>query len=542
MEQQQQKALGAFYTNRAAVDFLVDWALRGAGDRCLDPSCGDGRFLSAALAGGAGEAHGLDVNPEAIAVCRRLLAERRQRCSLAAADFFTVAPEALPAFDAVIGNPPFVRYQRFGDASRTLALASALRLGVRLTRLTSTWAPFLLHAAQFLRPGGRLAMVVPAEITQTQYGLPTLNALLAHFASVTLIAFDRNLFSEVQAETYLLLADGYGGRSRSVKLIPLADAKALSGLTAERLEVPDQGHSVALDQDARFIEAFLSSGERRAWNRLKADRRVVPLAQLGTVSNGYVSGDNQFFHRSRADAGRLGLPEDWLLPTARNARTLVGLDFTAADLDEQEQAGRALHLVVPQVASDLDSEPLQRFCREGEQRGTQRRYKCRTRNPWWKVPGLSRPDVLLTYMTGSRPRAVVNRVDALFSNSLHGLHLEDPSTAEAVALLFHNSLTLLSHEIEGRSYGGGILKLEPTEMASVRVPTATAAQRPDLFDQVDALLRAQQYEQAIDVVDEAVLRQQLRISRADLAQVDGARCRLRERRNNRNKRHPPEDR
>lgn len=538
MEQAQRKALGAWYTDQSVVDFLADWAARDPNDRLIDPSCGDGRFLAAALARGAAEVCGLDLDNNAIEQCKQRFREQPEPVTLQAADFFAVSPASFRAFDAVIGNPPFVRYQRFDKHSRALALESALRVGVRLTRLTSTWAPFLLHAIQFLRPGGRLAMVVPAEITQTQYGLPTLNALLGNFATLTLVAFERNLFADAQAETYLLLADGFGGQSRSVNLVPLRDAQGLQTLTPERVGAADNEHTIELGNGARFVEAFLSGSERRAWNRIKANDRVKPIGQLGQVTNGYVSGDNDFFHRTREQAAAEGLPGTWLLPTARNARSLLGLEFTGDDIRDHERAARAMHLVVPESGLLGDEVALERFCADGEARDTHQRFKCRTRNPWWQVPGLSRPDLLLTYMTGSRPRAAVNRADALFCNSLHGLTLHRETDASTIALLFHNSLTLLSHEIEGRSYGGGILKLEPTEMATVRLPTPdnTIADINSLMHETDTLLRSGQYDQAIEGVDNATLRDHLRVSRNDILQLRGARERLLERRKHRNRR------
>ena len=41
--------------------------------------------------------------------------------------------------------------------------AAALRQGVRLSGLSSSWASGLVHASGFLKPEGRLAMVLPAE-------------------------------------------------------------------------------------------------------------------------------------------------------------------------------------------------------------------------------------------------------------------------------------------------------------------------------------------------------------------------------------------
>ena len=114
---------------------------------------------------------------------------RNVACVLMERDFFSVTPDVLGPFDLIVGNPPFIRYQSFRGENRRRALEAALRVGVRLTGLTSSWAPFVLHAMQFVAPGGDLAMVVPAEILQTQYGLPTLRALTKHFRSVSLLPF-----------------------------------------------------------------------------------------------------------------------------------------------------------------------------------------------------------------------------------------------------------------------------------------------------------------------------------------------------------------
>lgn len=58
-------------------------------------------------------------------------------------DFLLSEPE--PRFDAVVGNPPYVRYQSFSGKERTTAKRAALRAGVSLTNLASSWAAFALH-------------------------------------------------------------------------------------------------------------------------------------------------------------------------------------------------------------------------------------------------------------------------------------------------------------------------------------------------------------------------------------------------------------
>jgi adenine-specific DNA methylase len=510
-----------------------------AGSRVMDPSCGDGRFLEAAADRGASTVIACDRNPVALAETRACLAGYGGRKVLLDSDFFEIDPSAFEPLDAIIGNPPFIRYQLFSGRTRSLALASALKVGVRLTRLTSSWAPFLLHAMQFLQRGGRLAMVVPAEIIQTQYGLPTLRAIARAFGSVTLLAFERNLFKEVHAETFLLLADNYGGSTagtESVRLVPLHDLEELEIKAHTVLRPPGSVEvDVTAETGARLTTAFLSTRERHVWSKLRSHPSVVTLDQLGIVTNGYVSGDNKFFHVRRTDAKDRDFPREWLVPTARQSRSLRGVLYTRDDVRTLERDGIPHHLVVPSDDLFSDRAALGRFIAEGKARGVPQRYKCRVRQPWWKVPGLVRPDVLFCYMAGTQPRAAVNVANAVYANTLHGMRVSAGVDPRLVALSFHSSLALLSAEIEGRSYGGGILKLEPTELGQVRVPWPGMSNRTveKLTGEADALLRNGDYAGAVERIDNALLKDALGISEREIRVIRSARERLVSRRINR---------
>lgn len=533
----ERKALGAFYTDEAVVRALAAWALRRPDRAVMDPSCGDGRFLTAAGSLGAARLVGCDVSPAAVAVTRDRLAGSRARVEVIEADFFAVEPSAVEPVDAVVGNPPFIRYQNFAGTSRRRALESALRLGVRLTQLTSSWAPFLLHAVQFLRPGGDLAMVVPAEILRTNYGLTTLRALLGCFGTVSLYAFEENLFPDAQEETCLLLSEGYGSSCQRVWLVPLGSAAdGAREIGAGYGPRAGAGVEFAEQNLVHFAEAFLRPVERRAWQRVRRQAGVCTLASVAAVTNGYVSGDNDFFHRRSEEATAAGYPATWLFPAARSSKSLLGLHFTREDLRALEARGTAHHLLVPQ--DDLfsaDPEPLTRWIREGETRGTPERYKCRVRQPWWRVPGLARADVLVGYMAGSRPRAAVNSARAYYSNSLHGLKLCPGVPPELVALGLHSTLALLSLEMEGRSYGGGVLKVEPRELDRVVIPLPAAApdQIQEWVSRVDPLLRAGSYDDAVAEVDRLLLEIGLGLSRNVVDHLRSARRRLVERRTGR---------
>jgi hypothetical protein len=81
------------------------------------------------------------------------------------------------------------------------------------------------------------------------------------------------------------------------------------------------------------------------------------------------------------------------------------------------------------------------------------------------------------------PRLIVNPAGAWSTNLLHGVAFRpDAPSARALAVAMACSLTLLSAEVEGRAYGGGVLKLETREAERLAVPLIT---RP-LADQLAA--------------------------------------------------------
>jgi len=129
------KANGAFYTPNDVARFLVSWAVRSKNDRVLDPSHGGGVFIRAAFdrvleLGAAAEINvfGIELDSNAHqATSESLKAIGFPIDNLQQGDFFEAARKGLGQFDAVVGNPPFIRYQRFAGTMRDRAIALMLR-------------------------------------------------------------------------------------------------------------------------------------------------------------------------------------------------------------------------------------------------------------------------------------------------------------------------------------------------------------------------------------------------------------------------------
>lgn len=538
------KARGAFFTSPAIAHILTDWAIaRNAEARILDPTCGDGVFLLAAgerlrALGAPTDAireqlSGTDVHAPSLAQARAYLSEDELDATLIHADFFNLrTPAQLGAQvgwqDAVVGNPPFVRYQEYGVPARKRAAAAALAQGVRLNGLASSWAPLLVHAAGYLKPEGRLAMVVPAELLTVSYAEPIRRWLRRRFRSVSLVLFDELQF-DAEEQVVLLVAQGTGSCD-AFTLYEVRDADQL----AER-HIFDAS-SAALREDGKWTDLILPTQARQLFRQVATDR-FSRLDIYGTPELGTVTGANDYFCISDVTRAKWKLDARLLKPISPpGTKHLKGFSFTRAQWEELKLAGERVWLLHPDANSKATA--LQAYVAHGKKLKIDQAYKCTVRTPWWRPPAVPAPDLFFTYMSHRYPRLIANVSDATILNSMHGIRLkrEIPKLVrDALPLLALNSVTMLGAEVLGRSYGGGILKMEPREAAGLPVPglndirgawLVLGEQRAAL----EAELKHGGWSAVLDRVDEVLLCDVMQLPAGSVSQIREAASLLRIRR------------
>lgn len=524
------KARGAFFTPPALADFLANWAVRTSGDRVLDPSCGEAALLLAAgrrlrvLGRKAPSVAGFDLHFPSIEVGRQLLAQAGVRGDLQQVDFF-VEPSR-PKFDAIVGNPPYIRYQSFAGDGRVKAQQAALAQGVRLSGLANAWAAFVVHSSSFLKRGGRLALVLPAVLLSVNYAAPVRKFLLHRFGSVKLVMFEERVFPEVQEEVVLLFAEGTGGTPR----FEVFQVKDLHGLTAIMgMPAAEARPWTPTEADDKWTEALLPSAVASLYSSLTTAGRFTELVNWGNPDLGMVTGNNKFFTLTAQEANRLGLPRRELLRISPPGSShLRGLTFTDSAFDELAREEKRVWLFNPSV--DKPSKAALAYIETGERDGVHLAYKCAVRTPWWRVPYVRVPDLFLTYMNQDAPRLVSNDAGAAHLNSVHGVTLKPELRelgVEILPLAMLNSMTLLSAELVGRSYGGGLLKLEPKEAESLSLPSpellAGVRDRLNgLRPQTSKHLRKNHLREIVKMVDQVVLIDGLGLKPSELESLDDA--------------------
>jgi len=541
------KELGAYYTDTRVADFLVWWAFRSGADTVMDPSFGDGVFLRAAyrrIASMNGQPSeqlfGIEIDQDVWTKTRELLAAEFEAgpAALVLNDFFEIEPSSQPV-DAIVGNPPFIRYQRFSGQRRERALQRAAEQNVRLTKLASSWAPFLVHSIAMLKPGGRLGMVIPFEIGHATYAQPILAFLYTSFGCVTFLTFREKLFPQLSQDTLLILAEDKGAGGAQFQWRDLARVDRLDSLMADgQLPLTETRplEPVAITTgEERLIEHFIPEEAHALYNELRRHNEVYRLGDLADVGIGYVTGANDFFHLSPTDAKAHQIPEEMLRPAVQRSGALLGLRFTQTDWRRAVKNGQAGYLLHINAQADL-SENVRRYITAGEAQGVNTGYKCRNRSPWYSVPHVYQPDGFLSYMSGHRPSLVANEAGVVAPNTLNILRVHPLTmlSGESIAAMWQTSLTRLSTEIEGHPLGGGMLKLEPAEASKVLVAAYSAGNERllELAEELDNLLRSGEIEQAQTRADAAILQQGLGLTEEDCRLLTEAAKTLRNRRNN----------
>ena len=276
---------GQHYTPPQVVRLLAAFAVRSAADTVFDPSCGDGRLLADAMIAKKGfaarakraingEVFGLDRSRSAIELATKTGAQ------VAVADFFDVEPRArlndvnlTNSFDAIIGNPPYIRQEVIGNRDKRRIEARLAKdreaspevCWPRWSGRSDIYVYFFAHAICFLKEGGRLVFLTASSWLDAGYGAALREFLLSNFRIVAIIeSAAESFFADASINTSITVlereSDARARSNNSMRFVRLnkplseivemrsdAGAKDIDWSRALANEIERESHSVTAD-------------------------------------------------------------------------------------------------------------------------------------------------------------------------------------------------------------------------------------------------------------------------------------------------------
>jgi adenine-specific DNA-methyltransferase len=452
---------GQFFTPPGIADFMAEWIRDLQPETVLDPGVGGGVLLRAV--GPGPRRYGLDTDKKAIQVSGASLGDEVE---LAIGDFLD--PEAWPlsktSFDAVIANPPYIRHHHLSAEDKARAHRYAVELGVKVSRLSGSYVYFFLETLLRLNEGGRLAFITPTEFLDVRYGRAVKEALLTHcdIDEVLVLEMDELAFEGVLTTSAITLATK---RAKPVGRVRLTEASLDGAVSRSR----------SVDLKSEFAAPELP------WTPLLPARaeRIAPLlkgrsAKLGDycrVRRGIATGDNSFFCLSSEDVDRLEIEGRFLVPVVIGSRDLP----TEGPLDRRfrkeriNQGARVFLFYCHEPREALEGTNALRYIELGEEMGLHERFNCRTRRPWYGVEQVPPPDFFVTYMARNRARMVRNLVGARCMTSLLNLWAKPGIDPESLRPVLEDQVNATLLRELGRTYGGGLGKIEPGELVALPI-------------------------------------------------------------------------
>lgn len=495
-----EKLRGGYYTPDRVASFLAKW-VSAAGPKLLEPSCGDGAILRQLVAHRSdGAITGVELNE----LEARTAQIQVPSATVVTDDLFAwFSNSECGAWDGVAGNPPFIRFQHWKEEMRDRAFDLMRSAGLRPTRLTNAWVPFSVAATLALRDAGRVGLVLPAELMQVTYAAELRAFLVDTYAELTAVAFRKLLFDGVLQEVVLLLGVRGSGPA-SIRVVEVDDADALPSRPAGVTRVP---HAPALLHDReKWTRYFLAPDEIDALRTVRAARGIGILGELAEVDVGVVTGRNAFFVLRPSEADRIGV-RGHCVPLVSKSAHVRGIRLTSGGFHELERDdARCLLLAVSDELELNANAALRRYVKEGEAAGVHLGYKCSIRKKWWVAPSVWTPDAFLLRQIYDHPRVIANEAAATSTDTIHRVRITADLHPRLLAAASINSATFAFSEVIGRSYGGGVLELEPREAEALPFPSQAALAESDLdIGLVEKLTRAGQLLDAVEHVDRTLL-------------------------------------
>ena len=439
----------------------------------LEPACGTGAFIAAILRTKDRrkltiQAYEIDAEVEEIA--RQLWQDEHSNISLA--DFTKQTPKDDDLVDLLITNPPYSRHHHIENSHKLSLRATAKAVtGIQPSGLAGLYCYFILISHQWLKPDAVSSWLIPTEFMDVNYGEAIKDYLLQKVSLLRIHCFDNaeSLFRDALVSSAVVWF-----RNRLSSPTDLCECTFGRSITSPDF-VRTMKHS---DLTATEKWTPLFSQQRS----IKIEKTAVRLSELFRISRGIATGSNAYFILNEGQIRKHKLPQDFLIPVLPSSKHIKN-NIIKADQQGLPLLEKRLFLLDCDIGEDVIMEKyasLHTYLKRGKQRGLPSKYLCSRRKPWYSQESRPPAPIVFKYMgrisNRKNPfRFIRNHSLATATNvylmlyptrRFEELLQGDPMFLEYVWEVL-NRISFSRLRREGRSYGGGLHKIEPKELGNL---------------------------------------------------------------------------
>ena len=376
-------------------------------------------------------------------------------------DFTKAFPDM--KFDVVFANPPYSRHQAISpEEKHYLQQISKSDTAISVSGLASMYCYFLLLSLKWMKPGAVGIWLIPSEWMSVNYGMAIRSFLIRNVTLLRIHTFDVYdlRFSDALVSSCVVWFKNEQSKGTEDVIFSFG----------EDLHKPNRIDKYAFSSLAKCGKWPPSS---------KANDVRWKIGDFFTIRRGIVTGDNDFFVLDEQKVKELDIPMLYLKPILPSPRH-IKVDHIEAGPDGLPiNAQKCFLLDCTGYAKEALPQNVQLYLASREHLALKKKL-CANRNRWYdqeqRVPTSFLCSYMGRYAEGHSPvRFILNDTNAIVSNSFLMLY----PRKQLKTLLSRNSqwtydvwktlTTIPTNDIieAGRSYGGGLRKIEPLELASV---------------------------------------------------------------------------
>ncbi len=299
------KATGVYYTPPEVVRLMVELTLgphrscAGSAPSILDMACGAGEFLLEAYrfqcnrygaAAARGSVRGVDIDSEAVASARRRMCEVDRgfpETNIRVGDALEGELLSGGAFDAIVGNPPYVNIRQLAKATSPERMEWLRERYCTARGNFDLYVLFIERAIELLKPGGRCGLIVPNKWATLDYARPCRELLLSDTTIEQVIDLSgERVFAGASVYPQVLIFRKQAASAGHTILVRDFGCPASGGISQGQLSAESILLSASMDVESRVA--------------------TLPLSEMATLACGTAGYSAQKIARRLVDRGDEG--------------------------------------------------------------------------------------------------------------------------------------------------------------------------------------------------------------------------------------------
>lgn len=507
---------GVFYTPQGVADTIANWAIRSTSDSVLEPGFGGCGFIEASCkrltqldcSNPLDKIYGCDTDPHAFSVLSKLEGIKNNHSHFIKDDFLKLRNDDFVnsnKFSVVVGNPPYVSLHTMSESQKKTAEQALFHTQFQLNKRASLWAYFVLHSHSFLIEGARVGWVLPASYIYANYAKSIRQYFKDNFTKVVEITMEERLFTSIGASerTVVILAEGFTEKRDQ-------ECQVLRSHAKNSKELETIVNRLVTDQ---LCNEYLGLSEgQRAKNTLAKIPAEFTSSKLGDhldLKIGIVTGSNKFFIKTKEEWGKSDIHINATYPIVGKFSQICGLELTDSDLIYNKKTQERC-LLLNSSGKREPSKAIAKYLSTFPVKAKQNNATFKKRPLWYAPDDKRTPDGFFSYMCHDGPRLALNEALTTSTNTVHRVYFlksTNLTMKRMLALSLLSTASQLSSEIEGRSYGSGVLKFEPSEARRISVflpEKISSSSVSKIYFKVDKLMRESKKKEVERLVDEFI--------------------------------------